>query len=83
MDLVRAPDADVILDERLEEAPSPPWVVQDERAGDLGLSHRELPPVSGLAVGVGERCRDSGDPAIKEAPDVGRTEAVTDRLEAI
>jgi hypothetical protein len=39
VDFVGAPDADVVGDERLEEASGSARVVEDERARDLDLAH--------------------------------------------
>ena len=46
-DLFGAADPDVVGHERLEEAAGAARVVEHERAGDLDLAHRELPPVPG------------------------------------
>ena len=62
--LLGAADADVVGDERLEEAPGPARVVEDQGARHLDLAHGELPEVAGRPVGLGERggdhCGSSG-----------------------
>ena len=81
MDLVGASDADVVLDQRLEEAPCPSGVIEDQGARDLHLAHRELPEVGRLPVLVGERCGDHPGPAVEEVLDLTGPEAITDGLE--
>jgi hypothetical protein len=57
MHLLGAADADVVGDERLEEAARPARVVEDHRGGHFDLAHRQLPqypPARSAAVnGVG------------------------------
>ena len=77
-----APDVHVVLYQGLEEATGPPRIVEDEGAGDLGLAHREFPPVVGRPVGCVERGRDDRDPAVEEPLEIVRTEGVADGLEA-
>jgi hypothetical protein len=43
-DLAGSTDADVVLDERLEERPGATGVVEDAGGGGLDLAHGELPP---------------------------------------
>ena len=81
-DLFGPADADVVGHERLEEAPGPAGVVEDEGAGDLDLAHRQLPEVAGPPVLVGERGRDDRRPAVEEALDVVGAEPVADRLQS-
>ena len=80
-DLLGPSDTDVVGDERLEEAPRPARVVEDQGAGDLHLAHRQLPPVAGGAVGGTERDRDHRRPPVEERLRVGRPETVADRLQ--
>ena len=54
--------------------------VEDEGAGHLDLPHRGLPPVAGHPIGVGERQRQPGQPALHEHVNRARPEPVTDRL---
>ena len=79
--LLGAADADVVGDERLEEAPCPPRVVEDERARDLDLAHRQLPPVAAGAVGLAERGRDHRQPAVEEGLHVAGAEPIAERLQ--
>jgi len=81
--LLGTADADVVLDEGLEEAPRPAWVVEGDGAGDLDLAHRQLPEIAGPTVVIGEWRRDDSGPPGKEVFDVTRAEPVTDRLEGL
>jgi hypothetical protein len=55
--VVGAPEVEVVGDQRFEEPAGVAGCVKDEGAGELDLAHGGLPPVAGVAVGVGERLR--------------------------
>jgi hypothetical protein len=80
-DLRGPAQADVVSHHGFEDGPAPAGLVEDDRAGDLDLAHRQLPPVAGLTVLVGERGRDRRHPAGEERLDVGGPQAITDRLQ--
>src|SRR5262249_27808863 len=81
-DLLRTADTDVVADERLEEPPGAPGVVEHKGAGDFHLAHGQLPEVAGSLVVGGERCGDDRAPAVEESLDVCRSEPVADALKA-
>lgn len=81
-DLLGATDIDVVLNERLEKAARPTWVVKDEGAADFHLAHGELVVIASLPVGVGERARDERAPAVEEGLDVTGPETVADSLKS-
>ena len=56
-DLVRPTHIQVVGDQRVEEQPAVGGPVEHQRAGDLDLAHRQVPPVAGLAVRRGQRQR--------------------------
>src|SRR5204863_3969333 len=53
--LVWPADADVVGDQRFEEATGPAGIVEHQRAGDLDLAHGQRPPVARRPVRGGER----------------------------
>jgi hypothetical protein len=55
--------------------------IEDDGAGELDLPHGGLPPVAGVAVGVGERLRQQRQPALHENGDHTRPQTVTDLLQ--
>src|SRR5262249_59111814 len=81
--LVGAADADVVGHQRLEESSGSSGIVEDQRAGDFDLAHRQLPAVAGGPVVAGERGRDGADPTVEQGLHVGGPEAVTDGLESL
>ncbi len=80
--LVGTPDANVVGDQGLEEAPCPARVIEDQGPGHLHLAHRQLPPVAGRPIDRGEGCRDDAAPVVEEALHVARSKGVTDRLQS-
>src|SRR6266568_8441369 len=82
-DLGGAADAEVVGHQGLKEAAGAAWVVEDDRAAHLDLAHGQRPPVAPRTVGVGQRGRDLGHPAVEEALDLGRAEPVADRLQLL
>ena len=51
LDGVRAAEVEVVGDQGLEEAAGIAGLGEHQRAGDLDLGHRQLPPVAGVGVG--------------------------------
>jgi hypothetical protein len=81
-DLLGPADTDVVGHQGLNEPAGPARVVKHDRAADLDLAHGQLPPGPGRTVGAGEGRRDLPDPAVEEALDHGRAEAIADPLQA-
>ncbi|HXP13939.1 MAG TPA: hypothetical protein VN907_01350, partial [Actinomycetes bacterium] len=81
LDLVGAAKIEVVGHQRLKERPGLAGGVQDQGAGHLNLTHRQLPPVAGGLVGQPQRGGDAGQPAVEEALEVGRAQPVADRLQ--
>src|SRR6266567_2309097 len=81
LDLIGPTDVEVVGDERLEETAGTTWCVEDQGARGFDLTHRELPPVPGLSIGVIQWRRDDRHPAIEEGLEVIRPESITDRLQ--
>ena len=80
--LLRAADADVVGDQRLEETAGPARVVEDQCPRDFDLAHRQLPPVAGGPVSAGERGRDDRRPPAGERLHISRPQTITDGLQA-
>ena len=79
--LVGSADADVVGDQSFKEAAGPTRVVEDHRAGHLGLAHRQLPPIPAGPIAVTQRGRDDRHPPGEECLDVSGAEPITDRLQ--
>jgi hypothetical protein len=80
-DLLGAAYVDVVGHQRFKEAARAARVVEDERAGDLDLAHRELPPVACTPIIDGERCRDHAHPTVEERLHVAGVKAVAELLQ--
>src|SRR5207237_118816 len=81
LDVVRAADVEVVGDQGLEEAAGVAGCIEDDRAGDLDLAHRGLPPVAVVPVLRAERQRQLVQPALHEHVDRPWPEPVTDLLQ--
>jgi hypothetical protein len=81
LDQFRAADVEVVGDQGLEEPAGPPRRVEHQGARGLDLAHRQLPPIAGGTVVVGERQRQARPPAFGEHLDRARAEPVADRLQ--
>jgi hypothetical protein len=76
--LFRAADVEVVGAQRLEEPPGLPRRVEHDGARDLDLAHGDVPPVAAGPVGVGQRQRQPGPPALAEHRDGARPQALAD-----
>src|SRR3954449_5816971 len=83
LDLLRPTEVEVVGNQRFEERASVAGLVEHDRAGDLDLPHRQLPPVPVHPISLAEWHRQAGQPAVEESLDVGRAEPVADRLEPL
>ena len=81
LDHLRAADVEVVGNECLEEPAGTARRVEHQGARHLHLPHRQLPPIAGGAVGVGQRQRQHRPPAFGEHPDRAGPEPVADRLQ--
>ena len=81
LDQLRAADVEVVGHQGLEEPAGPPRCVEHQGARHLHLSHRQLPPIAGGAVVLGQRQRQDRPPALGEHLDRARAEPVADRLQ--
>ncbi len=79
--VVRATEVEIVGDQRFEEPAGVAGCIEDDGAGELDLPHGGLPPVAGVAVGVGERLRQQRQPALHENVDHTRPQTVTDLLQ--
>jgi hypothetical protein len=79
--VVWAADVEVVGGQGLEERPGMAGGGEGDGLGDLDLPHGDVPPVAGLAVGVGERQRQPCPPAFGEHPDLAGAEPVADLLQ--
>ena len=74
-------NADVVGHQGLEQGACSSRCVEHDGAGDLDLTHAELPPVASLAIGACERTGDADNPIVEECLELGRTESITDGLQ--
>ena len=81
LDQFRAADVEVVGYQGLEERAGPAGCVEHQGARHLDLAHRQLPPIAGGAVVLGQRQRQHRPPAFGEHPDRARAEPVADRLQ--
>jgi len=72
-DLVGASNIEVIPDDLLEEDPSRGGLVEHLGQGELGLQDRDLIPVAGCVVGVGEGVGQDRQPLVQQRLDMLRT----------
>jgi hypothetical protein len=73
-------DVEVVRAQRLEESAGVSRLVEHDGARDLDLAHGDVPPKAGGPVGVGQRQRQPGPPALAEHRDRARPEGVADPL---
>ncbi len=66
--LLRTTDIDVVSAQRLKEPAGMTRRVEHDRARDLNLAHRDVPPIARGTVGVGQRQRQPGPPALGRTP---------------
>ena len=76
-------EVEVVGDQCLEEPAGVARGVEDQRARNLDLPHRQLPPVTSLPIVVGQRQRQHAHPALEEHVDRARSETVADRLQPV
>ena len=79
-DLIGAADVEVVADDLLEEDPTGHRVVEHLGQGELGLQDRQVVAVARVAIGGGERMRQSGQPLAQQRLDLVGTEPIADRL---
>jgi hypothetical protein len=79
-DLVRPAQVEVVPDHLLEEDPAGHGLVEHLGQGELGLQDRHVVPVAGGPVRSGERVRQASQPLTQQGVDLGRSQAVADRL---
>src|SRR5512142_1894097 len=79
--LLGTAEVEVVDEQRLEERAGEAGSVEDEGARHLDLAHRDLPPVAGGAVGVGQRQRQPRPPALAEDPDRAGAQPRADLLQ--
>lgn len=79
--VVGATEVEVLSDDLFKEHPAHHGSVQHLREAELGLEDRQPIAVSRPAIAGGKRMRQAAEPLSQQGVDLGRRQAVTERLQ--